>query len=63
MTKRLGPTSDNCFNGFIFENLNIKEKKNPVNHFGGLHKQGMANPANQPISEKKMPKWHFLAHT
>jgi hypothetical protein len=28
---------------------------------GGLHYQGMANPANQPISEK-LPKWHFLIH-
>ena len=25
----------------------------------GLHKQGMANQANQPIFEK-LPKWHFL---
>jgi hypothetical protein len=51
--KRPGATSDN---GFIFlkmnKNENIKEKKNPVGGFGGLHYQGMANPANQPISGK-----------
>jgi hypothetical protein len=65
MTKRPGATSDN---GFIFKkeytnlNLNIKEReKNPESRFRGLHKQGMANPANQPIS-KKLPKWHFLTH-
>jgi hypothetical protein len=37
MTKRRGATSDS---GFIFlkinENLNMKEKKNPVRSFGGL---------------------------
>ena len=49
MTKRPGAISDN---GFIFKkinenlNLNLKENKNPVSRFGGLDKQGMANPAN-----------------
>jgi hypothetical protein len=28
---------------------------------GGLDQPGIANPANQPISEK-LPKWHFLFH-
>jgi hypothetical protein len=26
----------------------------------GCTKQGMVNPASQPISEK-LPKWHFLS--
>jgi hypothetical protein len=38
-----------------------KRETIPVSRFGGLHKQGMANPANQPIFEK-LPKWHFSTH-
>ena len=30
----------------------MKEKKNSVSCFWGLQEQGMANSANQPISEK-----------
>ena len=33
----------------------------PVSGNGGLHQQGMAISANQPISGK-LPKWHFLTH-
>jgi hypothetical protein len=62
MSKRSGAASDN---GFIFKRIKkksiIKEKKNPVSRFGGLHYQGMANSANLPISEK-LPKWQFLTH-
>ena len=59
MTKRRGTSSDN---GFIYKKIKINEnrnrKKHPVSENGGLHKQGMANPANQQISEKL----HFLTH-
>jgi hypothetical protein len=38
MTKRPGATSYNDFRfGKINENLSIKEKKDPVGGFGGLH--------------------------
>ena len=30
-----------------------------MSRFGGLHLQGMVNPANQLIFEK-LPKWHFF---
>ena len=57
--KRPGITSDGNFSSYLIG-------KNWYNHFrsfsmggnGGLHWQGMANAANQPISEK-LPKWHF----
>jgi hypothetical protein len=55
MTKTPGTTSDNCF---IFKKnksklkYKYKREKNPVGGFGWLHLQGMATPANQPISGK-----------
>jgi hypothetical protein len=64
MTKRRGATSDNgsiCKKTKLKLKLKYKREKYPVSHFGGLHKQGMANPANQTIYEL-LPKCHFLTH-
>ena len=62
MAKRQDVTSDDNFSSYLIG-------RSWYNNFGsfsmsgngGLHWQGMANPANQLISEK-LPIWHFLRH-